>query len=249
MIIPDLHRQPVSLDRQQHRETRLDLPVSDWSHTAGMNAVFVTAAECAQVASEYPIVFIKAGQDPEGKVDYAPIAVLGLTQGENLYLDGTRWRAGILPSQLALYPFCVARLDPERLAVCIDQAWSGVASSGEGRRLFNDDGEPTELTQRVKSDLERLEMQVDHTRTICRRLADLGLLREQRLDATMADGRKLGVDGFLVVDEDKVKALGDAEVLSLHRDGLLGMINAHWISLSHMRKLLNWRAERQPTVN
>jgi len=248
MIIPDLHRQPVSLDRQQHRDTRLALPVTDWSHTAGMNAVFVTAAECAQVASEYPIVFIKAGQDPEGQTDYAPIAVLGLSKGENLFVDGGRWRAGLLPGHLALYPFCVARLDQDRLAVCIDQAWSGVGNSGEGQRLFTDAGEPTEMLQRVKADLERQEMQVDHTRTICRRLSTLGLLREQRLDATTADGRKLSVDGFLVVDEEQVKALPDAEVLSLHRDGLLGMINAHWISLAHMRKLLNWRAERLPAA-
>ena len=77
-----------------------------------------------------------------------------------------------------------------------------------------------------------------------RRLAELGLLAEKRFDGTMPDGRKVSVDGFFMVDEDKLKALPDATLLELHRNGVLNLIHAHWMSLGQMRKLLMWRAER-----
>ena len=244
MISPELHRQPVPLSREKHARTVLPLPVADWAPVAKMNALFVAAAEFAHVASDYPIVFIKAGQDAQGAVDYAPIAVFGLAAGENLYLDGPRWRATYLPMVMASYPLCVSRLPDNRYAVCVDESWAGLANDGAGQRLFGDDGEPTEFLRKMQGELERLEVQVDQTRALGRRLAALDLLRERRFDATLPDGRKLSVDGFFVVDEERVRALPDATVLELHRDGVLGVIHAHWISLGQMRRLVAWRAER-----
>ncbi|HMR71732.1 MAG TPA: SapC family protein [Rubrivivax sp.] len=244
MIIPELHRKPVAIDREKHRKTVLRVPVQDWAPIARTNAIFVSAAEIPSLASEYPIVFIKAGQDDKGQTDYAPIAVLGMAQGENLYVDGAQWRATRLPSQLAMYPLCVARVKEDRYAVCLDESWDGVAAEGPGERLFDDAAEPTAFTQRMQATLEKIEVQVEQTRQVGRRLAALDLLRERRFDATLPDGRKLGVDGFFMVDEERFKALTDAQVLALHREGVLGLIHAHWISSSHMRRLLHWRVER-----
>ncbi|MBI3153803.1 MAG: SapC family protein [Burkholderiales bacterium] len=245
MIIPELHRRPVALDRAKHRKTVLRVPVQDWTPVARMNALFVGAAEMPTLASEYPILFVKAGQDDKGQTDYAPIAVFGLAPGENLYLEGGRWRAQRLPAQLAMYPLCVARVKDDRYAVCLDESWDGVASEGPGERLFDDAGEPTEFARRMQGTLEKIEAQVQQTRMVGRRLAELDLLRERRFDATLPDGRKLAVDGFFMVDEERFKALKDDQVLALHRDGVLGLIHAHWISANHMRRLLEWRVERE----
>lgn len=244
MIIPELHRKPTALDREKHKTTALQVPVTDWGTVAPLNAVFVTAVECAQLASEYAIVFIKAGEDGKGGVDYAPIAVLGLAPGENLYVEGSHWRATRLPSQFAMYPFCVARVDTDRYAVCIDEGWPGVSAGGPGERLFTDAGEPTDFTRRMQGSLEKMETQVDQTRAVGRRLAELGLLVPRRFDATLPDGEKIAVDGFFMVDEDKLKALSDAQIVKLQREGLLGLIHAHLISTGHMRRLLHWRMER-----
>lgn len=245
MIIPELHRQPVAVNAEKHRTTVLKVPVTDWGTVAPMNAVFVTAAECTQLASEYPIFFIKAGQNEKGGEDYAPIAVLGLSKGENLFVDGGTWRATLLPGQMAMYPFCVARVGTDRYAVCVDEAWAGVADGAAGERLFTDAGEPSEFTRRMQGTLEKMEQQIDQTRAVGRRLAALDLLRERRFDATLPDGRKIAIDGFFMVDEAQVKALPDEQLVALHREGLLGLIHAHWISAGHMRRLLHWRMERE----
>lgn len=248
MIIPALHRQAKPVDSQTHRNTTVRLPVSSWDHLATTNALFLTASECLQAACEYPVVFVKAGDDGQGGTDYAPIAVFGLAQGENLYLDGGRWRANHLPALMATYPFAIARGEGGQFAVCVDAAYEGLVPTADGapagERLFDDAGQPTEFARRVTAELERLETQIQSTRAAVRRLSELGLFAERRFDGTLPDGRKISVDGFLVVDEEKVKALPDATLLELHRSGLMHVVHAHWVSLGQMRRLLMWRAER-----
>jgi hypothetical protein len=246
MIIPQFHLNAVPVDSQQHRQTRVRLPVTDWSHLAGMNAMFLTANECLGAATDYPIVFIQSGKEEDGQVDYAPIAVLGLRQGENLYVQDSRWRVDLLPSLMAVYPFCIARAQgKDQFAVCVDKGSPAVVEDGAGERLFDDAGEPTDFARKVLAELERLETQTQATRQVMRRLAGLGLMMQKRFDATLPDGQKLAVDGFFMIDEDKVKTLPDDTVLALHREGLLPFIQAHWVSLGHMRRLLGWRIERE----
>jgi hypothetical protein len=60
----------------------------------------------------------------------------------------------------------------------------------------------------------------------------------------LPDGRQHSVDGFLTVDEAKMQALPDATVGQLHRDGILGLVHAHWLSMGNMRRLVDWHAAR-----
>ncbi|MDP1535239.1 MAG: SapC family protein, partial [Rubrivivax sp.] len=129
MINQLLHRQPVPVDRAQHRQTRLQIPVKDWGVSSRLNSLFVAASEFGDACREFPVVFIRAGTAEDGSQQIAPIAVLGLTQEDNLYLDGPKWRARYLPALLRIYPFCIARLDDERFAICIDGAWNGVSTT------------------------------------------------------------------------------------------------------------------------
>ena len=69
-----------------------------------------------------------------------------------------------------------------------------------------------------------------------------------RFDATLPDGNKMSVDGFLALDEEKLGALPDATVLDLHRTGVLALIHAHQISLGLMRALVERRLARRATA-
>lgn len=245
MINQNLHRDPVPLDNVQHRQLRVALPVTDWSPAARLNAIFVCATEFTDAGREYPVVFVRAGKEPDGRDQIAPIAVLGVAQDQNLFLDGTRWRAGYVPAVLRSYPFCIARIDDERLAICADMAWSGVQpSGGDGQALFEGDGQAAPLLQELQKHFELLEAEIQRTRQAGARLLELDLLRDMRFDATLPDGRTHTVDGFLTVDQEKAQNLPDAVVGELHRSGLLGMIHQHWASLGNMRRLLEWHVER-----
>ena len=246
MIHSALHRQPVALDRHQHRALRLRLPV-DLALAAGtLNACFLHGAEFAQACLEYPIVFVRAGADAEGRPAVAPMAVLGLVRDENLYLrpDGD-WAAQYLPAALRVYPFALAQVDAEQAALCIDRAYAGLSETeGEGEPLFEADGSPSELVQRMQQQLPELEAEVQRTRRGCQRLMELELLREMRLDISQDNGPALRVDGFLAVDEEKLLGLPDATLAELQRSGLLRLIHAHQFSMAHLRRLAERRAAR-----
>lgn len=242
MISPELHKKPLPLDRVQHRALRLRTGVASHGATAGLNAFFVTAAEFVDAAREYPLLFVRAGTDADGKPQVAPVVVFGLKQGQNLMLDGDRWLARYLPAVIRAYPFTMGRLPDARYALCIDEGWSAfVSPGGEGydtaQPLFDAAGEPTDYLKQVHQFTEQIEVEVERTRLVGQLLLAKNLLQEMRFDATLPDGRKLGVDGFLAVDEKRLAELPDADVLELHRNGVLGLIHAHRLSMGQMRVL------------
>ncbi len=243
MINQNLHKQPTALDSALHRNLKLRLPITDWQLANNLNAMFVAAAEFGDVCREFAIVFVKAGKEPDGSDAIAPIAVFGLTEKENLYVSGSRWRANYMPAVLRAYPFCIARIDEQRFAICVDTAWSGT-SVLEGQALFTESGEQAELMKDMTKHLETLETEIQRTRLVGKRLLELDLLREMRFDATLPDGRQHTVDGFLTVDEQKLTQLPDATVGELHRSGVLGLVHLHWVSLGNMRRLVDWHVER-----
>ena len=244
MINALLHKQPVAADRNEHASLRMKVPVTDWSVAKQLNAVFVAGGEFGDAVREFPVVFVQAGDGDNGQPDFAPIAVLGLVQNDNLFVaDDNTWRANYMPAVLAAYPFGIGRIDAERFAICFDAAWSGLSGT-EGEPLFMPDGAQSPMFQRVQTQLETLEAQIQRTRLMGRRLNELGLLREMRFDATLPDGRKFTVDGFYTVDEKKLNDLDAETVLGLHKNGLLGLIHAHYVSLGNMRKLLDWHIAR-----
>lgn len=245
MINQLIHRQVEAIDARKHAQTRLVTGQSDWTFASRLNSIFVTATEFGDACRELPLVFIEAGKDEAGKRLIAPIAVLGLVAEDNLFVEGSSWRGRYAPAVLRAYPFCTARLENGRFAVCLDMSFSGISQT-EGQPLFDEQGKPSELLERAQKQLEALETEVQRTRLLCDKLLELELLREMRFDATLPDGRKHTVDGFLTIDQERVTKLTEAQVVELHRTGVLGLIHAHWISLGNMRTLLEQHMARHP---
>jgi hypothetical protein len=243
VINENLHKKPVALDRMQHRALKLDITARDLSRLATLNAFFVANGEFVEACKDYPVVWVHAGKGDDGKPQVAPIAVFGLLAGQNLCIDAQAWRVRYVPAMLRVYPFAMARTSPTEMVLCIDEDWKGF-SNDAGEALFAPDGTPTEFTQNIKGQLEQLELDVDRTRLVGARLMDKGLLREMRFDSTLPDGSKVTLDGFLTIDDEKLAKLSDAEVLDFARNGILGLIHAHQISMSNMGRLAEWHAQR-----
>jgi hypothetical protein len=243
MINENLHKKPVALDRVKHHDLKLDTNARDLSGVGKLNAFFVAGTEFTDACKEFPVVWVAAGKGDDGKQQVAPIAVFGLKPEQNLCVDAKGWRVRYVPAALRLYPFGLARVAPTEMVVCFDESWSGFGTTGQA--LFGADGEPTVFTKDVQKQLENFETEVERTRLAGKLLVDKGLLRDMRFDATLPDGSKLVVDGFLTVDEDKLAKLSDADIVTFSRNGLLGLIHAHQISLGNMGRLVEWHIARQ----
>lgn len=243
MINPALFKKAVAIDHRVHADLRYPAVERDWSVASELNAMFIASVEFGDACVEYPIVFVHAGNDPQGRRQIAPIAVFGLRERENLYVEDGRWRATYRPALLQAYPFGIARVDDARVVVVIDEAWGGW-SRDEGTRLFDSQGQPGSYLTGIRDQLEKIEAEIQRTRLFGDALLQADLLSEMRFEASLPDGQKVTVDGFLAVDEKKFAALADDKVLQLHKSGALGLIHAHQISMRHMRTLVAWRQQR-----
>jgi SapC protein len=242
MMPPALYKKPAALDRERHRQLRLNT-VNNYAFLREMNSLFLTVGEFADAGREYPIVFIPAGKDEStGEENLAPVAVLGLAPGENLFLkpDGW-WAADYLPAFARRYPFAMAHMDKDTLAVAIDEDYAGFSQT-EGERLFEADGQPTQYLKNVHEFLENFEREAERTRLFCRELQQAGLLQPMRFDAQLPNGQSLGVDGFFAINADAFNALSDAKILAMHKNGMLGLIHLQQASLGNMRRLAQRRA-------
>jgi hypothetical protein len=239
-----LYREPELLDPARHRDLKMGT-LADFSITRGMHGAFVTATEMPQAALEFPILFIHSGErDAAGQATISPIVLLGLSQGENLFVEGTRWDARYIPAFIRRYPFLTATLrGAGSTGVMIDKAWSGFGPS-EGEPLFDAADKPAPALQRAIDFLEMFEAEAQRTRSFCARLVELDLLKEMKADATLPGGMTLSVDGFLVVDEDKLHKLDESAVVEAHRNGMLMLLHLHLASLANMRHMVERKARR-----
>jgi hypothetical protein len=173
-----------------------------------------------------------------------PVAVLGLRSEENLFVDAQdRWLARYLPAFLRRYPFVLAEIPGQSLAVCIDEAYAGLSDT-EGQALFDEQGQETPFLKQTLEFLTQYQREYARTEAFCKRLEENGLLKETNARANLRDGRTFTLNGLLVVDEKKLLELPDAVALSMFRSGELHLVTAHLVSLSNIQRLADRLAER-----
>ena len=241
---PSLYHRSIPLDPAVHRDRKV-AQLTDFSIARELHAVFVTATEFPQAALEFPIVFVETGRhDVAGRPMMSPVALLGLSHGENLHVEGTRWDARYIPAYIRRYPFSTAAMPgASGINVLVDEAWSGF-SDHAGEPLFEAGDAPAPALKRAMDFLERFELEAERTHAFCERLVMLGVLKEMKADATLPNGQTLSVDGFHAIDEEKLHALADGTVLELWRTGLLMLMQVHLMSIANIRHLVNKKAAR-----
>ncbi len=197
--------------------------------------LLLTDSEFFRAALSYPIGLLQ----PAGQAHPLPVAVLGLEERRNLFVDDDgRWERGIyVPAIARRYPFCVVRVrggpvDGQRL-IGVDR--DGLAASDTP--LFDADGEPTAAWTQQKGLIDQFEGALEQTEALCRRLVDAGLLEPFDAHLRLDDGRKFTLGGLQRVSEEKLKTLDATTAGAWLADGTLARIHAHLISLNHFARL------------
>jgi hypothetical protein len=249
MIVTNLHKEPIALDTVLHRDLRLKNELNAIPRLAPFTSFMVSVSEFADAALSFPILFVRAAPDALGKDTVAPVAVFGMKPGENLFVTADdKWDAGYVPAMLRAYPFTMARIEgSDRWAIVFDNTWEGMSRT-EGVPLFNEQGEATELLNGIHKFVQDLETDLERTRQACAALLEMKLLKPMRFDATLASGESLSVDGFMTVDEEALAKLPDAQIAQMYRNGLLGLLQIHMLSLNNMRRLLDRRLAQRNTA-
>jgi hypothetical protein len=238
-----LYVNPQPLNVEQHRKLGLkqvDLP---FGFVAKQHFVPLLAGEFAAAALSYPIIF--AG--PE----HMPLAVMGINVGENLYFEenGSVRPDAYLPAYVRRYPFTVATDEAlGRMIVCIDV---GSKLIGENAQfpLFDDQGNPTDYTQRCIDFCQQFDVERKRTEDFVKVLRDNDLIepRVQTHTPTNPDGttgEPVQIAEYGAVNEQKLIDLPDDKFLELKRSGAIGLIYAHLISLGGWDRLVALQVAR-----
>lgn len=226
-----LYKEIKALNRDEHKALKIK-QAADCTFAANTHLVPLAGLEFFQAARHYPIVFI--GQDDQ----LMPIALLGLVEGLNSYLDeSNQWQANTyIPAFVRRYPFVLAQDDVDNFTVCFDEAYPG-CNAEEGRELFTDEGENSEYLTEMIQFLQNFTQEMERTRELVKALNELQLLTPRTLQLTHASGESFVLRDFQAVDEELFNQLTDEQVLSLHKKGFLGWIYAHLMSLGNANQL------------
>ena len=229
-----------------YKNRRVRLPaageIPEFART--LNAIPISYTEFALVGREYPIVFTSGDRGQS----FAAVAVLGMTQGENLFVDGGAWAPGrYVPAYARRFPFCMATVTMDKVQqqdrlICVESS----SIDEQGEPMFDEAGEPLEKWKEIQRLLTEYEADLERSREMCAILSDYGLLEPFTMQATLNSGGAMHLTGMHRVDEKRLEHLNASQIKNLMRKGIMGRIYTHLLSLDNFNALLERKAARPP---
>jgi len=227
-----LYEKITPLNRQEHQSLRIKPSEHQWAFARHVHSLMLASAELPLAALDYPCVFTSHGDA------HVIVGLVGLRSEQNLFVDEQgRWAAHCyVPAFVRRYPFVLAEQgEQEALTVCIDTAFDGFNQT-DGEALFDAEGKDTAYFVQLQKFLGDFHNDMSRTGAFTKRLSDLNLLVERQIEFKLND-QQFTLNGFKVVDEDRLRQLDDVTTIELCKSGAMGWIHAHLLSLNNVNKL------------
>jgi len=211
-----------------------------------LNAIPISYTEFTVACRDYPLVFTSGD---EGKT-YAPVAVLGINNGENLFLADGAWDKDVyVPAYVRRYPFCMARVNLDKVEqadrlICVEKDFL----DDKGELMFDAEGKPVPKWLPIEKLLQEYEADLERSREMSGILSDYGLLEPFAMQAQPTAGAAMNLTGMYRVDEKKMEFLNASQHKNLIKKGVMGRIYAHLISLDNFARLLDRKLGPKPAA-
>lgn len=206
----------------------------------------VTPDEFRSLQAHYPIVFQKNAQG-----QFQPVALLGLQDGQNLFLDangkGNGWTAPYIPLAMQRAPFLIgvgADGNADELRMLVDMQSPRIAQGAEGEAVFLPQGGNTEFLERANSVLKTLHEGFQATPEFIDALVAHDLLEAFVLDVERPDGSHGRLIGLHTINDERLAALDANTVALLHQADYLLPIYMALASLSNLHALIQLQLAR-----
>lgn len=235
----------IPFNKIAHKNLKFNLQ-SDMSFAKDTHWVPLASSEYFQTALDYPILFMSA-QDEQKRWHYASVALVGLSNNENDYICPDKsWRKNTyIPAFIRRYPFVLAQLQNEKeLSVCFDEQ-SGMFNEVTGMDLFNSDGSISPFMEERIRFLETFRMAMEKTAKFIDMLVEMNLMSQKTINVKNEKGLSAQLENFWIVDEERLNKLSANQLAKLHKNGFLGWIFAHLMSMNNLTKILSMKGEKQ----
>ena len=225
----------VPITIKDHKNTKVK-SIDNFDFVKNIHLASVMVHEFSRAASTYPIVFL------EDKVNdqFRPVVMLGLQEGENLFVQDGKWSASYIPAIIRRYPFALSKTgEDNRYVICIDQD-SEFINETEGQALFNEDGTGSEVIDRVKKYLTELQQMEIFTEEFCKTMKHENMFTPLNMKVRVGDEIK-NVGGAYVINEERFNSLSDEKFVELRKKQYLPVVYSHLSSLAQIERLLGFK--------
>ena len=236
--LPLFYNSLVPFNNKEH--AKLTLPKQAWSYkfASATDVIPLLVSEVPHAVRHYPIIFIK---DKATSV-VTLVALVGRGDGKNIFVDVEgKWRAGVyVPAWVRRYPFALVAAPQGEGMLAIDAKAELLAEKSDGQLLVGTDGKPTEALQKIVEFQKEFHALSQLTERVMQALVQSDILEEAGLSIRNLDTEKpVNVQGFMVVNERKLKALKSEQVEQLFRADALGLAYAQLISMGNFPQVMS----------
>lgn len=234
----------VAVDYNIHKHLKINTAKIE-QHGAKLNLIPAVVAEFANLAVQCPIVLAKNGETGE----FVFSALLGFEPEENLFWQDGKWCGIYLPLQIQRQPFFVGNVSNEEAAtsgeyqVCIDTQSPAIVSqvdesSEELSALFTENGEDSQYFSQAKQCLAQLLQGEMDNQKLIGMLKSFDLIQALSVDITFVNEQSTRLSGLYTINQEKLAALSNEQVVELHKHNLLQPIYTMITSLGQLYALI-----------
>lgn len=226
---------PVQINNIDHARLRVR-PSAGAAFGDAANQALVFPAEFEELQREFAILFRRRDT---GLHAYA---LLGLDRDENLFLSGDRWTSRYVPATHQRGPFSIgiARDSVDGAGepmIHLDLDDPRVGES-EGLPLFLEHGGNAPYLTQISGVLRLLYQEMENAPAAYAALDEAGLLTTVTLTIDVSEDRSYTLPDVLVVDVERLAAMGGEPLERLHRSGVLRLAILAAASLGNIQQLI-----------
>jgi len=216
----------VALDKTRHKQLKIS-PLEDLKFAKDLSFIPVLANEAALASEMFPIVFTS------DKENSTLVALTSLGKGNLAINEKGKYIGKYIPAFLRKYPFSLVNIEgnEKQKAVFIYEEASNISKT-KGKQLFTNEGKQSDALKNSITFLIDYEKQQLNTMAIIKTIKDSGILEDREISITQDNEKKVLIDGFQVVNKDKLKKLNDATLALWVRNGIISFIDFHINSLA-----------------
>ena len=233
----------IPITKEAHLNIKVK-PIDNFNFVADTHIASIMVHEFSRASSIYPIVFLEDKEQDQFK----PVVLVGLEEGENLFIQDNKWNASYIPAIIRRYPFALAQTGEEgRYTVCIDDK-SEFVNEEDGQSLFNKDGEAGEVVDRVKKYLSELQQMEVFTTEFCDYMKQNNMFTPLNMKVRVGNEIK-NINGAYVINEDRLNALSDEKFLEMRSKIYISATYAHLSSLSQIERLITFKDKENGVIS
>ena len=228
-----------ALNKENHHHLTVEESTT-YRHSKSHHMVPATLFELNRLAAEYPLAFVKDRETGQ----FHLVAMLGLQTEENLFYNDEEWQGNYVPMHLQAHPFILSNhpQEEDKQIVGIDLD-SELVGTEHGNRLFDDNGEQTQLLQSKTDLLLKLHEQNAVVRAFITLLVEQDLLAPQSLNVQV-NGQNYDLTGLYAIDENKLNQLDTDSFQILRERGALRAIYTCLFSMGRVENLARIKASK-----